>query len=39
MDTKNRDDRINNMLKLRKILQEELAENRQEISNIPEFYS
>lgn len=34
MDTKNRDDRINNMLKLRKILQEELAENRQEISNI-----
>ena len=34
MDTKNRDDRINNMLKLREILQEELAENRQEISNI-----
>ena len=34
MDTKNRDDRINNMLKLRKILQEELAENKQEISNI-----
>lgn len=34
MDTKYRDDRINNMLKLRKILQEELAENRQEISNI-----
>ena len=34
MNSKNRDDRINNMLKLREILQEELAENRQEISNI-----
>ena len=34
MNSKNRYDRINNMLKLRKILQEELAENRQEISNI-----
>lgn len=34
MDTKNRDDRINNMLNLKEILQEELAENRQEISNI-----
>ena len=34
MDTKYRDDRINNMLNLKEILQEELAENRQEISNI-----
>ena len=34
MDTKNREDRINNMLKLREILQEKLAENMQEISNI-----
>lgn len=34
MNSKNRDDRINNMLNLKEILQEELAENRQEISNI-----
>ena len=34
MDTKNREDIINNMLKLKEILQEELAENGQEISNI-----
>ena len=34
MDTKYRDDRINNMLNLKEILQEELAVNRQEISNI-----
>ncbi len=34
MNSKNRDDRINNMLKLREILQDELAENKQEISNI-----
>ena len=34
MNSKNREDRINDMLKLREILQEELAENKQEISNI-----